>query len=142
MFIYYNYLLLFSNLWIYGIDDLLSLSVLAWATVNKFCSLRLWLWRGIFLGNRDLWFKPTRHFSQTIDRVFLDELLVFQGQTLQVQTHILYQVLPLDSFFCTRSSAQIWLTVSLGLILFKFLKLASLVVWSKIWIISVFRVQL
>ena len=36
-------------------------------------------------------------FSQTIDRVFLDELIVFQGGKLQVQTHILYildQVLP------------------------------------------------
>ena len=35
-------------------------------------------------------------FSQTIDRVFLDELIVFQ-----VQTHILYildQVLPEDRF--------------------------------------------
>ena len=27
--------------------------------------------------------------SQTIDRVFLDELIVFQGKTLQVQTDIL-----------------------------------------------------
>ena len=39
--------------------------------------------------------------SQTIDRVFLDELIVFQGCKLQVQTHILYildQVLPEDRF--------------------------------------------
>ena len=52
-------------------------------------------------------------FSQTIDRVFLDELIVFQGCKLQVQTHILYILdRTVRQVFCTRSSAQVWLTVS------------------------------
>ena len=75
-----------SRLWIYKIlHDLLNLSVLAWTTVNRFCSLRLWLWRGICgLSLTDI-------FSQVIDIVFLDELLVFQLQTLIL--YILDQVL-------------------------------------------------
>ena len=66
----------------------------------------------IVIGNMDLWFELNRHFfSKMIDRVFLDKLLVFQGYTLQVQTHILY-ILEQVYYPKTRSSAQVWLTVS------------------------------
>ena len=105
------HLLLFRNLWIYGIDDLLNLSILAWTTVNRFCSLKLWLWR----GNRDLWFELNRHFFPNDRQSFSRQASsVSRLDSSSGDIYPLYSrpSVTLRQVFCTCSSEQVLLTVS------------------------------
>ena len=73
------------------------------------------MWRGIFLGNRDLWFELNRHF-------FPNDRQSFSRQTSSVSRldsssadiYPLYSrpSVTLRQVFCTCSSAQVLLTIS------------------------------
>ena len=107
MFIYYYSVI--SGYKVY----MIYLASPSWLEVNRFCSLSLWLWKGIFLGNRDLWFEFNRHFFPN-DSFSRRTSSVSRLDTSSADSYPQNSrpSITLRKDFCTRSSAQVWLTVS------------------------------